>query len=78
MSCQSPRQRRATVATMNNRTWWGSAYENVEHGYGRRVEFHGSCVRGHVGGAPLPQRGDQVTLVFSDETCTRLLSVRCD
>lgn len=70
------RETLAIITYANSESWWCTALH--ADGSGRYTDFHGSCILGYVSGAPLPKRGDQVTLIWSDETKSRLLSVRLE
>jgi len=68
----SSRIRVGRISKFDPSTWWGEV--DLSPSVKVKMEFHATCYLGSSTRS-LPKVGDQVELVFSDETGTRLLSV---
>jgi len=68
----SSRIRFGRISKFDPSTWWGEV--DLSPSVKVKMEFHATCYLGSSTRS-LPKVGDQVELVFSDETGTRLLSV---
>jgi hypothetical protein len=68
----SSRTRVGKVSKFDPSTWWGEIA--LATPATPRMEFHATCYLGSSTRS-LPRVGDQVEVVFSDESGTRLLSI---
>lgn len=66
------RTRVGKISKFDRSTWWGEVA--LSSPVTLRMEFHATCYLGSSTRS-LPKVGDQVEVVFSDESGTRLLSV---
>jgi len=69
VSC-NPRIRRGVVTRFSNTTWWG----RIKLDDGRSLDFHGTSYYG-MSLNHEPAVHQRVSVIFSDETRARLLSV---
>lgn len=66
----SNRMRHGIVTRFNPRTWWG----RIRLDEGRVFDFHATCYRGMRTGMKIAKH-QRVSVIFSDETCARMLAV---
>jgi hypothetical protein len=65
------RKQQGQIVKFDRASWWG---EIDVPALNARVEFHATCYLGATTNG-LPSVGDRVRVIYSDATCSRLLSV---